>query len=557
MDELLYLEADEEITSVIDKLKSLPGGQVALVLPKNAQLLQSVVNLKLLQREAKRSSKTVSIVTHDETGTNLASQLGIPVYASVSDDTPVSPSRRPKPEVMDVIELDTTQTRVSDETEEAPVHVSRYDARADAAAAARPADTHGSADELLDASVATHPVSSDARPTARPGRPASRRRTLAIALILGVIGLAALGWLLVLYPRATIVLGVAAEPLTKTVTVTVDNNIHESDEATAHIPGQKLQAEQEILQTFPATGTKDVGTKAAGTVTLSNRLGDAVTLDTGSTLVRGDVSFVTTAAATVHAATATVDSLGNPVVTPGTATVAIEAASPGEAGNVVAGSFVITSLSGTKRERVSASNSQALAGGESRSVTVMAEDDVAKAGQQLLEQKSAELKDQLAKQAEGLTVLGPTVQVDLTNTGSDQAPGDELGEFTFKGTLRARTIGFAATHYQAMVVALVGQSVPSGKELVVTNEDSVETLVKATDYDQGFLTLEGTMRTEVVQTVDKEALKALVAGKTALEAEAILKEQTGIRAASVTLRPAFKKRIPGSISQIEIQLGRQ
>lgn len=545
MDEILYLEADEEITTVIDKLKRLPGGHVALVLPKNAQILQSVVNLKLLQREAKRSDKTISIVTHDETGTNLASQLGIPVYSSVSDDTPVSPSRRPKPEVMDVIELDATPARTADESdEELPVHVSRYDARGQA--------TSGSGTRT--------PVSDRPTPaeTSTPrARPRSGRRRLALALTLAVIALAAFGWLLVLYPRATIVLGVAAEPLTKTVTVTVDNNINEPDESSAHFPGQKLQVEQEISQTFPATASKDVGTKASGTVTLANRLGDAVSLEQGATLGRGELSFTTMSAVTVPAATATVDSLGNPVVTPGTATVKIEAIAPGDASNLGSGDFVITSLSGTKRERVTASNSQALAGGESRTVTVMAEDDVAKAGQQLLDQKTAELKEQLTKQAESLTVLGPTIQVDLINSGSETAAGTEVGEFTFKGTLRARTIGFAASDYQAMVVQLVGATVPEGKELVVTNEDSVETLVKATDYDQGFLTLEGTMRTEVVQTVDKESLKTLIAGKTALEAEAILKEQEGIKAATVTLRPTFKKRVPGNVSQIEIQLGRQ
>src|SRR3989338_3524858 len=97
MDELLYLEPDEEITSVIDKLKNLSGESVALVLPKNASLAASVVNLKLLKREAARLKKTVAIVTQDKVGTSLAGQVGIPVYAAVGDEEPVATPKRPKP----------------------------------------------------------------------------------------------------------------------------------------------------------------------------------------------------------------------------------------------------------------------------------------------------------------------------------------------------------------------------------------------------------------------------------------------------------------------------
>ena len=67
MDELIYLEPDEEITSVIDKLKNLAGQRVGLVVPRDATLLQSVVNLRLLDREAKNLGKVISIVTADKT----------------------------------------------------------------------------------------------------------------------------------------------------------------------------------------------------------------------------------------------------------------------------------------------------------------------------------------------------------------------------------------------------------------------------------------------------------------------------------------------------------
>ena len=47
----LYLELDEEITSVIDKLTQIEDDEVILVAPIGAQLLSSLVNFKLLKRE--------------------------------------------------------------------------------------------------------------------------------------------------------------------------------------------------------------------------------------------------------------------------------------------------------------------------------------------------------------------------------------------------------------------------------------------------------------------------------------------------------------------------
>ena len=51
MDEILYLEPDEEITSVVDKLKGLEANSVGLVAPKGSSIVQSLVSLKLLQKQ--------------------------------------------------------------------------------------------------------------------------------------------------------------------------------------------------------------------------------------------------------------------------------------------------------------------------------------------------------------------------------------------------------------------------------------------------------------------------------------------------------------------------
>src|SRR3990167_6552833 len=106
MDEVIYLESDEEITSVIDKLKGSKAPRVALVVPRGATLLQSVVNLKLLSKEAAILAKEISLVTSDKIGRNLAAQVGLTVYDSIRDKRPVFQPPALEPRSEEVIEID-------------------------------------------------------------------------------------------------------------------------------------------------------------------------------------------------------------------------------------------------------------------------------------------------------------------------------------------------------------------------------------------------------------------------------------------------------------------
>ncbi|MBI4023198.1 baseplate J/gp47 family protein [Candidatus Berkelbacteria bacterium] len=536
--EILYLEPDEEITSVIDKLRQLSGARVSLVFPKQANLIASPVNVKLLAREAKRQKKEITIVTQDPVGTRVASQAGLPVFADLNDRQPVASGRGDRPEVEDVIDLAEPADAPPSETEAAsPVPVKRYDR---------------GAGPTSEPAFSQPPPS---RPTSvASGRP--RRRGVILSLLTLLIALF-LGWFFFLYPSATVVLTVATDPVNETVEVTVDNNLTEPDEATGHIPGQKFQSDVSAKAVFEATGTKDIGTKATGSIALENRLGETLTLPVGTTFARGTIVFRSTAAVTLPAATASLDPLGNPIVRPGTASVAVEAADPGAAANLVAGEFTVTSLDTAKQAKVTAKSTAAFSGGESREVKIVTEEDIAAATASLAESHRSELTDRLKAQANQFTVLGNTIEVETLDAVPSLAADSEANEFEVVGTVRSRAIGFEAHAYQAMVVALVNQRLGEGKTLVVTNADSVETSVGRTEYGNGLLILSGTIRSEAVQQLDHESLKALIAGQSVLAAETHLAEQEGIEQARVRVRPSFRQSIPRSTAKISIELVRE
>ncbi|MEP7162967.1 MAG: hypothetical protein ABI747_04390 [Candidatus Moraniibacteriota bacterium] len=71
-----YIEIDEEIISTVSRLRKSSEAENVFVFPKRALILQSIVNLKLLEREASKLGKKIIIVTQDSEGRLLAEKAG-------------------------------------------------------------------------------------------------------------------------------------------------------------------------------------------------------------------------------------------------------------------------------------------------------------------------------------------------------------------------------------------------------------------------------------------------------------------------------------------------
>lgn len=83
MYQIIYIDIDEEITSVIDKLRKVKTTEVFLTIPKRALILQSIISLKLLFREAERSKKHMIVVTQDPQEQKTVEKAGIETRSSL------------------------------------------------------------------------------------------------------------------------------------------------------------------------------------------------------------------------------------------------------------------------------------------------------------------------------------------------------------------------------------------------------------------------------------------------------------------------------------------
>ncbi|MFA5829496.1 MAG: hypothetical protein WC843_03305 [Candidatus Gracilibacteria bacterium] len=77
---VIYIEIDDEVTQIYDRLKQLRMKNIYIVAPKRAIIFQSIINLRILKRKAEDLGKNIYIITNDLNGVHLATQIGLTVY---------------------------------------------------------------------------------------------------------------------------------------------------------------------------------------------------------------------------------------------------------------------------------------------------------------------------------------------------------------------------------------------------------------------------------------------------------------------------------------------
>lgn len=87
MHKTIYIELDEEITSVLDKIRDEKSSEICIVAPKNATLTQGIINLKLLKKEAAKYGKTIVIATNDPQARKVIKRLEIKTQEIAETDT--------------------------------------------------------------------------------------------------------------------------------------------------------------------------------------------------------------------------------------------------------------------------------------------------------------------------------------------------------------------------------------------------------------------------------------------------------------------------------------
>jgi len=542
--DVIYIDIDDDITTVIDKLKNSAEKIVALVPPKGNAVLQSVVNLKLLKRAATKSNKQAVIVTSNHALTALAGGLDLYVAKNLQSK-PVLAST-----VVDEL-ADDEEVEVSDNVNDLTDAGSTVSLAPDDSTDNNEVEISGEELAALDADTVPAVEAQSKKKDSKKGKSSKvpnfdgfRKKLLIGAGVLFLV----LILLISVFGRskATVVIRAETTPVDVAFTANFNANSTQSDFTTYNLKATVQESKKTISQSFTATGQKDVGTKATGTMKISNcQTPTSFAVPQNTNFTSNGLTFTSTTAVTVPGAQ------GNFIsgcTKAGTANVDVVATANGDNYNLSAREY-----SNSLGEKITSTGGQ-MSGGVSKVVKVVSQDDVDKAKEQLSQQDTNQTKEELKKAfGPDTTVLDDTFLVTMGTAVSEPAVNQEANDG--KVTVEARYTLLGAANSE------MGGALDAAVISKMTDKDQQRV------YDNGF----SNMKLEKVSSTDKTAvynvsssaqygpqfntqqLKTQIAGKKFGEARSYLQDLPGVKGVDIKLSPFWARKLPGA-SKIDIKL---
>ncbi len=543
--DVIYIDVDDDVTAIIGKIKNAKEKIVALVPPKRPGALQSAVNLRLLERMAKADNKQLVLISNNQALMALAANAQIPVAKNLQS----------KPEVAEVPAL------VVDDGDDIidgnDVPIGEYAA---GVAGMKIAANKSPRDDAMkginvekDSAFAPMTVGSAAaakKAAEKGGKKAGSkfkipnfdtfRKKLFIGLAALVLVVGVLVWALVFAPSATVLVTARTSqaPLSGSVTLS-------TSQATNYDTGviratAQTEKKAETIE-FDATGTKDLGEKARGSVRFStdsySARGTVIPVGTRLTSTSGQV-YVTENTATL--------TVSNDLE----ATVDITAVNTGTNSNAATGNMT-GAPSG-----ISARLTGPTAGGTSKEAKVPTEADIERAQGDIIGRSTDETKRALiAKFSKGEKIIDSSFTVERAAAVSSPAVGAEASNG--KATLSIETtytmFGVAKSDLDDYLDAgIEDQILDDTNQRVFENGHDSATFSNFQREGANFTA--GLSATgQIGPKLDEADIKELVKGKIYGEAKSALESIEGVQDVDVKFPYFWVRTIPEDTNKIKVE----
>lgn len=563
--DVIYIDVEDEITGIIDKVRSSDKKIVALVLPKRAAVLQSVVNMKLLKRAAVDAKKHLVLITAEPGLLPLAGALGVHVAKSLN-------SRPEIPEAGSRPDESTDSADVEDNQEfhlDGDKTVGELSA---AAASSRQASGQSSAPKLpaysddtdtleLDDIDTDIPESDSAKsgksaPSAKAKQgkkfkiPNFNKFRLVLALAgVGVILLGALGYAAVaVWPKAEISIKTDSQAINASAVIALKTGSGvEVDTENNIIPAVMQEVQKTVTEKTPATGEKNIGKKASGEVTIVNCGARPVSIPAGTGVSTSGLTFIMTQSVSLDSGNFTISgtckSSGSHV---GSADMVAQ--SPGSNYNVNSADFAVAG-----RNDVKATGSAS--GGTDEIVKVVTQADIDEAKNKISQQDTSAVQQELAGalNGRGLWAIGATFNQDEPESEVSAEAGDEADEVEVTQTIKYSMIGANQRDIEAIIKARAEEEIDTDNQSITDyGLDEARFSLQSVNQDGADVSVHATVIAGA--QLDVDAIKQEVAGKKAGEARDIISEYPGVTNVEVDYSPFWVKSIPKKTDKINVNI---
>ena len=444
--DVIYIEPEHDITDILANIKGAKSKIVALVPPKKSSVLRSAVNFKLISKAATKAEKTVVLITSDESLLRLADSVKMPTAKNLQSkpklpDTEDATEFGAEPEdaAEEVDEIQEDALEAAEEAQPEPKDDAKKAKVGKAAKNAAAIAAEQEAVEELTVDDEEKPKADKKKNTKVPNFK-KYRKFIIIGIPLIILIVLFFVWANVIAPAATISVKVrtTASNFSKTIELTTDSSKVDPEN------GVFLMTEKTVEKTtegeFEATGQKDVGTKATGSITITRPKGETITSNNQnfsipklSTFTINGKKYIVKDGGSANVGENQYMCTGNlhsyrcyttEAISSGK--IVVEAAETGDSYNIQAATSGITSSITIPSSYTVTST--AMTGGTSKMIKIVSEDDI-KDAEADLPSADNEAREELARDCSGSCVLiGSSFKISKDELSSSPQLNAEVGD---------------------------------------------------------------------------------------------------------------------------------
>lgn len=321
------------------------------------------------------------------------------------------------------------------------------------------------------------------------------------------------------------------------------------------LPVESKEFQSQLEKTFSATGVKKLTEKAKGEIIILNECSTAA-----QTLVAGTRFLSRDGKAYTLDAGVNVPGFNKPddVITAGQARAKVTATEPGEAFNIGPTSFTIPKLQETgswKYNCLYAKSTVAMAGGSTKEVKIISQEDLNAANAEVTRLLRAENEKKIAETEQADVVMvyrdnsGAEVKLDSALT-----VGAQVDEFKVGGSIKQKNTWASRVEVEKMTENVLKNQAAKGTVEVVPQSLKFElqsvTLDSASGKISGSLHAEG----KIVYKLNEEEVKKNLAGKKEGELAEYFKNQAGVSSVGATFWPFWVSKVPADPAKIHLTI---
>lgn len=557
----IYVDIDDEITGIIDKLRAGEGKVVALVLPKRATVLQSIVNMRLLKRAADESKKHVVLITSEAGLLPLAGAAGMYVAKTLNS----------KPEIPTAPEKDDGEETVDEAADggddEHEITAATAGSMAVGALAGMPPKDEVETVELDDdaspdeadtgggASAAKTSKSPKAKKDKSLKIPNFERFRLFLALGGLLLVLLIVGIILAMnvLPKATIDIKTDATNVNTNLNLNLSTAAQTLDPSTNTLPATLAQQQKTYTQQVGTTGQQNEGTKATGSVNMSAvecapNLGQPPDVPAGTGVSANGLTYITQQDTSFNSFG---KGKGSCITYDASGSTPIGAQSAGSKYNTDASSYSVAG-----RSDVSASQDTAPSGGTDNIVQVVAQADIDNAKAKIAtNDASAKQAVQSQLKGQGLYAITATFSAGSPTVTTSANVGDTANNVTVTEVVTYTMFGVHEDDLKTLVDNDVKKQIDTAKQSILNEGlDNATYNIQSNNNTGAQLSLSTTA--VAGPQLDVASLKHQVAGLKSGDVKSQLETNPDVTDVTVKFSPFWVTSVPKKTSKITINIAK-